>query len=137
MRKKVTIKVRVATGRDGRKRLRPDDDDSPTVAATERVPRVARLLALAHHWNGLIRAGTVHDRADIARLVGVSRARVTQVMRLLDLAPGIQEAVLDGKVDGRGAEKALRTAAAEPMWCAQRRAWTRAAGVQALAPKAA
>ncbi len=55
----------------------------------ERIPRVACVLALAHHWRGLIRSGAVRDQADLARLVGVSRARVTQVMRLLDLAPDV------------------------------------------------
>ena len=69
---------------------------------------------------GLIRGGTVRDQAELSRLIGVSRARVTQVMRLLDLAPDIQEAVLGGKVDGRGAELALRAVAEEPEWLAQR-----------------
>jgi hypothetical protein len=45
--------------------------------------------------------------------VGVFRARVTQVMRLLDLAPGIQEQALDGKVDEPGTERALRRVAEE------------------------
>ena len=40
-------------------------------------------------------------------------------MRLLDLAPDIQEAVLDGEVDGPGAERALRAIAEEPPWSGQ------------------
>ena len=90
------------------------------VEAPDRVPRVARLLALAHHWRGLIRDGTVRDRAELSRLVDVSRARVSQVMRLLDLAPDIQEAVLDGAVDWAGAELALRATATNPVWTDQR-----------------
>lgn len=116
MSKKVTVKVRLGGGRKGRRRPTPESTPPP-----ERVPRVARLLALAHHWRGLIRDGTVRDQTDLARLVSVSRARVSQVMRLLDLAPDIQEAVLDGKVDGPGAELALRMVAAEVVWAAQRR----------------
>jgi ParB-like chromosome segregation protein Spo0J len=85
------------------------------------VPAVARHLALAHHWRGLIRDGVVRDQTDLSRIVGVSRARISQVMRLLDLAPDIQEAVLDGKVDGPGAELALRAVAGEPLWAIQRR----------------
>ena len=119
----MTIKVRVTTGRDGRKRLSQAGTCSPTDPAPERVPRVARLLALAHHWNELIRDGTVRDRADVARLVGVSRARVTQVMRLLDLAPAIQQAVLYGEIDGPGAEQGLRRIAEEPTWAEQSVAW--------------
>jgi hypothetical protein len=34
------------------------------------------------------------DQADLARLGNVSRARVTQIMNLLQLAPDIQEAIL-------------------------------------------
>jgi hypothetical protein len=86
---------------------------------------VARVLALAHHWQGLVRSGAVRDQADLARLVGVSRARVTQVMGLLWLAPGIQEAVLDGRVDGRGVERALRELAEEPRWPTQHAAFGR------------
>ncbi len=122
MSRNVIMKVRVANGSRGRKRLEraPDGPLNPKPPPPERVPRVARLLALAHHWRGLIRDGTVRDQADLARLVGVSRARVSQVMRLLDLAPDIQEAVLDGKVDAPGAELRLRKVAEEPSWKNQR-----------------
>ena len=120
MSREVTVNVRVARGARGRKRLRPAEG-VPPVPPPERVPRVARALALAHHWRSLIRSGTVRHQTDLARLVGVSRARVTQVMRLLDLAPDIQKAVLDGRVDGPGVEKALRAVAAEPVWAEQRR----------------
>lgn len=78
--------------------------------------RVARVLALAHHWQGLIRSGTVRDQADLAQLVGVSRARVTQVMRLLALAPDIQEAILNGVVGGLSGEMKLRKIAEEVSW---------------------
>lgn len=113
----VTVKVHVANGRKGQKRLEIGAKPPPP---PERVARVARLLALAHRWNDLIRSGSVRDRAELSRLIGVSRARVSQVMRLLDLAPDIQEAVLDGKVDGPGVELALRKLAEEAEWAGQR-----------------
>lgn len=100
-----------------RVRLRPKaPEPEPT---PERIPRAARVLALAHRWRGLIRSGAVKDQADLARLVGVSRARVTQVMGLLWLAPDIQEAVLFGEVDVD--ERGLRLAGAEASWLAQPR----------------
>lgn len=55
-----------------------------------KIPRVVQLLALAHHYNDLLKQGVVKDYADIARLGGVSRARITQIMGLLLLAPEIQ-----------------------------------------------
>lgn len=57
-----------------------------------RLPRVVRLLALAIRFDRLIQEGQVKDYAEIARLV--SRARVTQIMNLLMLAPEIQEKLL-------------------------------------------
>lgn len=60
-----------------------------------RVPRAARLMALALHFDRLLRAGGVTNRAELARLGGVTRARVTQVLGLLHLAPDLQAAVLN------------------------------------------
>jgi hypothetical protein len=59
-----------------------------------RVPRLVRLLALAHKFEELVRQGTIADYATLARLGQVSRARVTQIMNLLQLAPDIQEQIL-------------------------------------------
>jgi hypothetical protein len=42
----------------------------------------------------LIQQGVVKDYADLARLGQVSRARITQIMNLLNLAPDIQEPIL-------------------------------------------
>lgn len=59
-----------------------------------RVPRVARLMALALRFEELVREGVVTDYADLARLGRVTRARVSQIMNLTLLAPDIQEALL-------------------------------------------
>jgi hypothetical protein len=58
--------------------------------ARERVPRVARLLALAHKFQGMLERGEVKSMAELARLGRVSRARITQIMDLLMLAPRIR-----------------------------------------------
>ena len=62
--------------------------------AASRIPRVARLLALAHRIDGMIRGGVIKDWAEAAKLVGVTRARMTQIANLLLLAPEIQEMIL-------------------------------------------
>jgi len=62
--------------------------------AGSRLPRITRLLALAVRFEGLLRDGTVRDYAELARLGGISRARMTQIMSLLNLAPVIQERIL-------------------------------------------
>ena len=61
---------------------------------TEKPHHVTRLLALAHHLQGLIDKGLVADYAGIARQFNLSRARLTQIMNLTLLAPQIQEEIL-------------------------------------------
>jgi hypothetical protein len=59
----------------------------PPPAAIGRVPRVARLLALALRCQSLVQAGVIANYAALAQLGHVSRARVTQILNLLLLAP--------------------------------------------------
>jgi hypothetical protein len=86
-------------------------------------------MALAIHFDDLLRRGEVKDYADLARLGHVTRVRVTQVMNLLMLAPDIQEALLflPAVEAGRDPVKEwqVRPIAAEPLWAEQRRAWRR------------
>ncbi|MBE3096589.1 MAG: hypothetical protein IMZ44_05605 [Planctomycetes bacterium] len=99
----------------------------PPAVEPGRVPRLARLMALAIHFDGLIRKGAVRDYADLARLGHVTRARVTQIMNLLNLAPDIQEAILflPRTPSGRDpvSERQVRPIAAQPDWCKQRKLW--------------
>jgi hypothetical protein len=56
--------------------------------------RVVELLRKAIEWRRQIDGGEVRNQAEIARQEGITRARVTQVMGLLRLAPEIQERIL-------------------------------------------
>ena len=89
----IKTKVRFDRGRHGSKVLKLGVAATPA-PRRGRVPRVARLLALAHRFEKLIRDGEVRDYADLARLGHVTRARLSQIMDLLLLAPDIQEAIL-------------------------------------------
>jgi hypothetical protein len=62
--------------------------------AAPRIPRVTRLMALAIKLQDMVDRGEVLDYADLARLGLVTRARLTQIMNLLLLAPDIQEQIL-------------------------------------------
>jgi len=55
-----------------------------------RTPRVVELLRKAIEWQILLEFGEIVNKADIARQEGITRARVTQVMGVLRLAPEIQ-----------------------------------------------
>jgi hypothetical protein len=92
-----------------------------------RIPRVARLMALAHRFDGLIREGVVAGQADLARLGRVSRPRITQIMNLLFLAPDVQEKLLFLPVIERGRDRLklfdLLPIAGEWNWDKQRKLW--------------
>jgi excisionase family DNA binding protein len=73
----------------------------PKPEPVQRPAKVARMLALAHHLQGAIDRGMVADRATVARRLGLTRARVTQLLDLLMLAPDLQARVLELEaVDG-------------------------------------
>ena len=95
-----------------------------TEASAPRMPRITRLMALAIKFQDMVDRGEVRDYADLARLGYVTRARVTQIMNLLNLAADIQEAILlqQGKSAGI-AERHVRTVTAEVSWLTQRRIW--------------
>jgi len=84
-------------------------------------------MALAIHFDRLIRQGAVRDYADLARLGGVSRARISQIMDLLNLAPDIQNEILFlPRATGRDAvtERCLRATVAVKDWGEQRAMWS-------------
>ena len=122
---KITKTVHFRSMRKGRKELREGvEEPLPTLGS---VPRVSRLLALALHMDDLRRRGEVTDYAELARLAMVTRARMTQIMSLLLLAPDIQEEILflprsDGGRDPIR-EKAVRPIASVPDWRKQRVMW--------------
>ena len=88
-----------------------------------RTPRVAKLMALAIHLQGLVDQGVVKDYAEIARLTGLTRARVTQIMNLNLLAPKMQEDILFiprvYQGHDRITERYLRSIVLEPLWAKQ------------------
>lgn len=75
----------------------------------------------------LVRDGAVADYAEIALLGHVTRAWVTQIMNLLNLAPDIQEQILFLPLTTKGrdpiGERDLRPIVAVPDWRRQRRMW--------------
>jgi hypothetical protein len=92
-----------------------------------RVPLVSRLMALALKFDALVRDGAVADYAELARLGRVTRARVSQVMNLLHLAPDVQEALLFLPRVERGRApvllRDLQPLAAVADWRKQRKMW--------------
>jgi hypothetical protein len=125
-----TIECPLPGRRGGRGRPRPSNhapaEPRPTRPAG-RVPRVSRLMALALRFQGLLQQGLIADYATLARLGQVSRARVSQIMNLLVLAPDIQEALLFLPRTEEGRDRIhlgqLQPLAAVLDWRQQRRLW--------------
>jgi len=107
-------------------------EETPLLAPAGKRPRVARLMALAIKFEGMLREGVVTDYADLARLGLVTRARMTQIMNLLNLAPDIQEEILFlvERTQGREtvAERNLRPLTRLVTWDRQRKLWRDIAG---------
>ena len=59
-----------------------------------RTPRVVELLRKANEWQALLESGKIANQAEIAIREGITRARVTQIMGMLHLAPDIREKIL-------------------------------------------
>jgi hypothetical protein len=59
-----------------------------------RTPRISRLMALAIRLDSLAREGAVDSYRDLAEAGQISPARMSQIRRLTELAPAIQEELL-------------------------------------------
>ena len=122
-----TQQITYAVSFGARSKGRNQNGDAATYASAEAIPRIARLLALAIRIDGLVRQQAVPDYAAVARLGWVTRARMTQIMMLLNLAPDIQEEILSwahappGKISVR--ETSIRTLSSEVIWSRQREQW--------------
>jgi site-specific DNA recombinase len=97
-------------------RTRTGADDNNT----GRVPRVSQLMALAIKFEHLVREGRAASYRVLAEAGHVSRARLSQILRLTELAPEIQEELLFLPKVVSGAdpitEKALRLVARSVDW---------------------
>src|SRR5262249_9784680 len=86
-----------------------------TRRAASRLPSIVKTLVLAYQIEQAIHEGRAKDHAEIARQMGVSCARISQVARLKFLAPAIQELLLTSdcaSLEGTG-QAQLRAIASE------------------------
>lgn len=116
----VTLPVRQRGGEGGK----APKDQARSTSSSPRIPRLTRLMALAVKFEDMVEHGEVKDYADLARLGYVTRARMTQIMNLLMLAPDIQEQLLspDDAVLGLR-ERLVRGLCAQVQWTTQRHGW--------------
>ncbi len=122
---KVTREFHVARRHHGRKQFH--SGSAPEIPVG-RVPRIARLMALAIRCDQLIRDGIVANQSELAQFGHVTTARMTQIMTLLNLSPDIQEHILFLPRVERGRdpiiENDVRPIAQTFDWRKQRRLWS-------------
>lgn len=104
----------------------PPPEPEPT-HSVGRVPRIAKLMALAIRFDKLLRDGVVANQSELARLAHVTQPRMTQIMNLLHLAADIQEEILHlpNVLEGHDpiTEHDIRTVTSETVWKRQRSIW--------------
>ena len=110
--------------------LRPGRDAKKAASVDRgRLPRITEVLALAIQFDDMMRHGVAKDHADLARLGCISKERISQIMRLVWLAPEIQQEILTLPRTPRGlfpvGEVALRQVASKMLWAEQRAVWAR------------
>ena len=107
---------------------RSDQPGAPAVAGG-RLPRITQVLALAMQFREMIRCGDARDCADLARLGGLTRERISQIMKLLWLAPDIQMDILYLPPTPSGrfpvSEVAMRKIANRLAWPDQHEEWVK------------
>ena len=124
MNQEVTYGVDFCAGGKGRRNSKAFSSPqlpSELPAASSSIPRIARLMALAIRFEGLLRGNRIRDYAELARLGRVTRARITQIMKLLLLAPDLQEQILFLPHTQGLNERNLRSIVRQIDWDEQRR----------------
>ena len=118
------IEVTVAFEPKSRARARARAE---AAVAVRRYPaRIARQLAVAHALQRRVDTGEFADYATMARALGFTRARITQLMDLLLLAPDLQDEILHLDLPAgtpQPTERALREVLRSPVWTEQRTRW--------------
>ena len=120
----VSRKIHFQNSRRSKKTIRSGEKPKRKAART---PRISKLMALAIHFEQMLKDGHVQDMATLARYGQVTRARMTQIMNLLLLAPDIQEKLLNLPQTTSGRDtviiRDMQGIALQPDWTAQQQMW--------------
>ena len=125
----IKVKRKVAFQGEAHKRRDAAKAVREKAVQSGRIPRIAKLVALASRMQSMIESGQVDTYQHLAEIGRISQPRMTQIMSLLHLAPDIQEELLylPEVIQGKAAihERLLRPLTTELDWRVQRRMWGR------------
>ena len=125
IKRKVDFKLKARS----RKTIKPASEGEPAEPPKRRgkIPRVARLMALAIQFDEMICTGEAKDATELAILYDVTQPRMSQIRALTLLAPDLQERLLNlpQEFTGRSPinEKLLRPICSEIHFDRQREMW--------------
>jgi hypothetical protein len=124
---RLVVEVELRQERAGRgARLLVEGQEQAEVPAG-RVPRISKLMALALSIEKRVKAGELESYAHVAELGHVTRARITQIVNLVNLAPDIVEEILFLPRTETGRDlfllRDLQPIAQELDWKKQRKLW--------------
>ncbi len=123
----IKVKRKIAFQGEAHKRREAAKVKRVKLAESGRIPRIAKLVALACRMQSMIDSGQVESFQQLAELGRISQPRMTQIMSLLNLAPDILEELLHlpEVMHGRATihERLLRPLTTEMNWRVQRRMW--------------
>jgi hypothetical protein len=120
-----TVTVRIPMRlerRGGRKLIIAPDGAASAPAKPDRDETMIRALVKAHRWRRRIESGKARSITDLAAQEGVTDAYVCRLLPLTCLAPGVVEAILDGR-QPRGLKLANMLRNLPIAWETQRRLW--------------
>lgn len=107
------VRAKFRPGRGPRAAVKPEAPAPPGQHRRTRGERLARQLALAHWIDRAVEEGRVASY-EVARLLGLTESRITQVTALLGLSSELQERIVLGEA-GIGIREAIR-AGREAEW---------------------
>jgi len=103
----VRVKFRPARGLVASARPVPRAE-VPRISRT-RAERLARQLALAHWIERAVEGGRVASYGEVARALGLTESRITQVTALLGLSPAVQSACCSGRPGSGSGWRGMRS----------------------------
>jgi hypothetical protein len=131
----VEVELRTERGDKGARVFVPGPE--PVQMPAGRVPRISKLMALALSIEKRVKAGELESYAHVAELGHVTRARITQIVNLVNLAPDIVEEILFLPRTETGRDlfllRELQPIAQELDWRKQRKLWRELASRVGLA----
>ena len=125
----IKVKRKIAFQGEAHKRRDAARATRVKLAESGRIPRIAKLVALASRMQSMLESGQVESFQQLAEIGRISQPRMTQIMSLLNLAPDIQEELLylPEVMQGKAAihERLLRPLTTEIDWKVQRKMWAK------------